>query len=591
MPDKPGRRALGTEELAEWQVAAVRDDGTETTGGAERSRKGRPSETTAFLEVGTELQRGRFVIRKPLGIGGMGVVYEAEDRLLACPVALKTLLGADTKRLLDLKREFRSLEGLSHPNLVKLGELFEDGDLLFFTMERVHGDAFTRYVRPAGVDVERLSGSLVQLTQGLMALHEAGKVHRDVKPSNTLVEATGRVVLLDFGLLIDAPFAEADTFAGTAEYMAPEQLRGHVSAAADWYALGVMLYESITGKLPFADAAPSIKKSLKQEPVPPIVREPDVSPEIARLCLDLLEAEPARRPRGAEVLERLMEARGRGTTSTTSHVSRAPPFSSFPASARFSRAPRLRKLVGRRAELEEMEAVFSAACERGPTALFVVGEPGVGKSALLSVARAGLQGRARVFHSRCHENEFLAHKALDGIVDGLFEELDKGPLSVIEGLPTEDRSALVQVFPVLRPLFQYGVPDESGSDLLRTVHSTRRAAFRGLRTLLSRLAIHTPLVLVIDDLQWADLDSLLALEALMTKEPASSILLVMAARNGTEAPRFEIPLRRLELGALDAESATELARSLLEERKSSGVSPADLAAEAGRLPLFVEMLA
>src|SRR5678810_705998 len=104
------------------------------------------------IEPGDELHNGRFVIRRALGIGGMGVVYEADDRLLESTVALKTLLGADTERLLNLKREFRSLEGLSHPNLVKLGELFEDADLWFFTMERVHGAAFTRYVRPDGLN-------------------------------------------------------------------------------------------------------------------------------------------------------------------------------------------------------------------------------------------------------------------------------------------------------------------------------------------------------------------------------------------------------------------------------------------------------
>jgi eukaryotic-like serine/threonine-protein kinase len=202
-----------------------------------------------------------------------------------------------------------------------------------------------------------------------------------------------------------------------------------------------------------------------------------------------------------------------------------------------------------------------------------------------------VRGRALVLSSRCHENEFLAHKALDGIVDGLFREFDQGPLFLLEGLPRADRSALVQVFPVLRPLFQFGVPDDAGSDPFQTVHSARRAAFRGLRTLLSRLSRRMPLVLIIDDLQWADADSLLALESLMTEELPRRMLLVMAARTGTEAPRLEIPLRQLELGALDAESATKLARSLLEERESNPISAAAVAEEARGLPLFVEMLA
>jgi serine/threonine protein kinase len=188
----------------------------------------------------------------------MGVVYEAFDRLLESPVALKALLGSGPEELLDLKREFRSLEDLSHPNLVRLGELFEDRGQRFFSMERVHGETFTRFVRPNGLDLARLQRSLVQLTEGLMALHEAGKVHRDVKPSNTLVETSGRVVLLDFGLLIDTSVAAEHGLAGTPDYMAPEQVWGRVGAAADWYALGVMLYESLTGNLPFRGSAASV---------------------------------------------------------------------------------------------------------------------------------------------------------------------------------------------------------------------------------------------------------------------------------------------------------------------------------------------
>jgi hypothetical protein len=585
MPERPGRHALGVEQIVEAEVAARRGEATETGGSA--SPVHRTSDAAELLEPGAELQHGRFVIRRALGVGGMGVVYEADDRLLECPVALKTLLAANTKRFLDLKREFRSLEGLSHPNLVKLGELFEDRGLLFFTMELVHGEPFTRYVRPGDVTVARLCSSLVQLTHGLMALHDAGKIHRDVKPSNTLVEATGRVVLLDFGLLVDAPLAEPYVLAGTAEYMAPEQLSGRVTAAADWYALGVMLYESVTGRLPFPSGVRSVNKAHKPDTLPSAGA--GVPPEVARLCLDLLEPDPTKRPSGTEILQRLTAA---GVVVSTGPRASARPLSSFPASGRYTRAPRAsRKLVGRRNELARMDGAFAAACERGPRVLFIVGEPGVGKSALLSEFGADVQGRALVLSSRCHENEFLAHKALDGIVDGLFQELDRGPLSLVEGLPAGDHAALVQVFPVLRPLFEYGAPDDAPSDPMRTVHSVRRAAFRSLRVLLERLSQHRPLVLVIDDLQWADVDSLRSLELLMTGETTSPIFLMMAARGGTEAPRFEIPHERLDLGPLDPESATELARALLSEQWVTSVAASDLAEEARRLPLFVEMLA
>ena len=156
------------------------------------------------LAPGTHLCRGRFVIGAMLGRGGMGVVYEVRDRERGADLALKTLLHTAPERLLAFKHEFRALQDLVHPNLVRLDELFEDDGRWFFTMERIRGVRFTDFVRPDGLDEPRLRRGLEQLARGLQALHRADKVHRDVKPSNTLVESDGRVVLLDFGLIGDA---------------------------------------------------------------------------------------------------------------------------------------------------------------------------------------------------------------------------------------------------------------------------------------------------------------------------------------------------------------------------------------------------
>src|SRR5688500_8088150 len=188
----------------------------------------------------TVLADGRLRVTRLLGEGGMGVVYEAFDKELRGPVALKMLRSVNGDAILRLKTEFRAIRDLHHPNLVRLGELFADQRGCFFTMELVAGVDFLEYVwadrpraprrrphttvsgsRPAVVAVDigdddgwdaettklevlfdeaRLRTALRQVAEGLAALHEVGKVHRDVKPNNVLVDREGRVVLLDLGL-------------------------------------------------------------------------------------------------------------------------------------------------------------------------------------------------------------------------------------------------------------------------------------------------------------------------------------------------------------------------------------------------------
>ena len=233
--------------------------------------------------------RGRFTLRRELGRGALGVVYEAFDADRNVTVALKTLRAIAPDGLLPdglfrLKHEFRALEGIYHPNLVRLGELLEDDGHWLFTMELVDGVDFVRWVRPNGTcDRARLREALRQLVEALRVLHRAGYVHRDVKPSNVLVTPEGRVVLLDFGLV--SRVAEDDAFtgglvAGTDGYMAPEQAAGlPVTPAADWYAVGVLLHEALTGELPRQNVA-----ALDGAPA-----------DLGELCSSLLASDPERR--------------------------------------------------------------------------------------------------------------------------------------------------------------------------------------------------------------------------------------------------------------------------------------------------------
>src|SRR5882672_2482347 len=277
--------------------------------------------------IGTE----RFILRRRLGAGGMGVVYEAHDREMDKVVALKTLTRAEAAHIYRFKREFRTLADVSHPNLASLYELMSDGRHWFFTMELVNGVTFIQYVRPESndelndaadntllgprprpaantdteaetvdfdssrliyksgemppldeaslldsfykLDEERLRSALRQLAEGVNRLHEVGKLHRDIKPSNVLVTEEGRVVLLDFGLVADVERDEQDAsvVVGTAHFMAPEQAAARdVGPEADWYSMGSMLYLALTGYYPF-QLAPEVVLDFKQcvEPTPP----------------------------------------------------------------------------------------------------------------------------------------------------------------------------------------------------------------------------------------------------------------------------------------------------------------------------------
>jgi eukaryotic-like serine/threonine-protein kinase len=283
------------------------------------------------LEAGDFDGTDRFAVQGRLGAGGYGVVYRALDRERNIPVALKTLRNVAAKALVRFKQEFRALADVSHPNLVTLYELSSREDQWFFTMELVDGVNFLWYVRgesypaesgptsalssptsaglqafleqghedrgagePASggaLNLDRLRHALGQLTDGVLALHDAGKLHRDIKPSNVLVTREGRVVLLDFGLVAEIAPEQSRTLeaVGTPAYMSPEQIAGlPLTRASDWYNVGSMLYQALTGRLPFAGTVLEVmQRKRESEPVPPRALWPGVPPDLDDLCRSL----------------------------------------------------------------------------------------------------------------------------------------------------------------------------------------------------------------------------------------------------------------------------------------------------------------
>jgi eukaryotic-like serine/threonine-protein kinase len=436
----------------------------------------------------------RYRVLSCLGEGGFGVVYEVADRELGRRLALKTLKahrGGFAASIRRFKREFRAAADLVHPNLVGLHDLASEGSRWFFTMDLVRGcDFFDRVRGPAGLSESRLRDALRQLIAGVAALHRAGIVHRDLKPSNVLVEPDGRVVVLDFGLAGSELPGDADTLVGgTPIYMAPEQAAGlAATAAADWYAVGVMLYEALTGAVPYAPRGPQALMPVgrRPEPVPPSARAA-VPADLEELCLALLRREPADRPDAAAILASLGGA---------------------PAAAASPARATGRAFVGRARELAMLEAAFASVREGEPVLVRVHGQPGVGKSALLDRFTGQLreQGRALVLAGRCHEREAVPFKAFDGIADALLRYLQALPRSQAAGLLPRDIHLVSQLFPVLDavpavrdvPRRQAGMPDP---------RRVRLRAFAAIKELVARIADKQPLVVAIDDLHWGDIDS------------------------------------------------------------------------------------
>ena len=245
---------------------------------------------------------GRYELERPLGHGAMSVVDLAHDVQLDRDVALKRLaenLARDEDVRARFLREARLAGRIAHPNVVRVYDAGEDEGQPFIAMECVEGETLAQLVARRGrlppADAAQLG---VQACRGLAAVHEAGLVHRDVKPQNLFLRRDGVLKLGDFGIAVvprGTRLTAAGTVLGTAAYLAPEQARGEeVTAAADVYGLGAVLYELLTGRPP---RSPS---TLAELGAPASIEPPDgVPPALARLVMRCLADDPAARPRSA----------------------------------------------------------------------------------------------------------------------------------------------------------------------------------------------------------------------------------------------------------------------------------------------------
>ena len=579
-------------------------------------------------------QSDRYIIRERLGSGGMGVVYAAHDCDRDELIALKTLHHRDPAALYSFKKEFRNLADVAHPNLVSLYELIAESDRWFFTMELIDGVNFIDYLRPTcdqmvrpqqhdesvltqtlpldealvitppevGVrpwpnpgqafEEESLRAALKQLAIGVRALHNAGKIHRDLKPHNVLVTAEGRVVILDFGIARElAPTlsqltAEAG-FLGTLSYMAPEQARGeNATPASDWYAVGVMLFEALTGHLPFSGSLSKVMHDKLHSIAPsPADLVKGLPADLVSLCEDLLALEAADRPLALDIVRRL------GGTDVL-----LPDQSHLPIDT-----ARVGVLAGRQEYLMKLEAAFQRTASGHAVCVHVHGTSGMGKTAIVHsfLRRLIESSRAVVLPGRCHARELVPYKALDGVVDSLSKVLLGLPRHEVEILLPRETRALARLFPVLSRVDAIAEMPDKGRGVVDRL-PLRRLAFGALRELLARIAEKQPVVIYIDDLQWADADSAALLGDLLRPPDAPALLLITCFRSeeitSQEFLAHMVSLAgsddclELSIGPLSDSDATRLARSLLGAHPGLERLIETIVREAHGNPFLIEQL-
>ncbi len=555
------------------------------------------------LEAGTRL--GHYEVVSSLGAGGMGEVYRARDANLGREVAIKVLPEAMVRnpdRLARFEREARVLASLNHPHIVTIHAVEGEGELRFFVMELIEGRTLEAALRRGPFDADAFVETAVPIVEALAAAHQQGVTHRDLKPANVMINESGWVKVLDFGLAKEvapsshsasteattAGMTEVGKVMGTVPYMSPEQLRGlQVQATSDVFSLGVLLYEMATGRHPFRgdsdiDLASAILRDTPRAASAVGTLLPvELDPILAR-CL---EKDPRKRfPSASDLLEALMELRD-GSPAGGVELARIP---TSVSAATVYRTP----MVGRQSEAEQLRQALERASNGQGALVTLAGEPGVGKTRL---ARETIsQARERGFLAlvgNCYEGEGV--RPFSPWVEILDATARVAPKETLRSLLGDEASEIAKIYPGLRRLYPDLPPP-----LELPPEAERGYLFDCFRDFIERSSELQPLLLVLEDLHWADEPTLLLLQHLAQRVAQFPLLIVATYRDVEldvarplasslrELVRERL-VERISLGRLSFSAVSEMLAAL-----SSREPPADLVAaihgETEGNPFFVE---
>jgi len=449
----------------------------------------------------TSFANGRYQVKKFLGEGGKKKVYLVHDTLLDRDVAFALIKTEklDEATRLRVSREAKAMGRLGdHPNIMSIYEMGDEKGQPYIVIPLMPGGDVGDLIEKAPerrLPIEQAVGIAKAVCKGLEYAHGNGIIHRDIKPGNVWLSADGTVKIGDFGLALAVDLSRLThegMMVGTYYYMPPEQaMGGDITARADLYSLGAMLYEMVTGRPPFTgdDTVAIIGQHINTPPVSPNWHRPDLPPALAALILRLLEKDPQKRPASAAEVLKAIEAIEAGKVEKVSAKE----------AAALAENPLYRRVfVGREPELRQLQAAFDAATSGQGSLTMVVGEPGIGKTALTEQLATYVSlrgGRALVGH--CHEEgslslpylafvEALRTYAQTRDVSELKKELGTGAPDVAR-IVSEVRERL-KVQP--RPK---GDPEEERYRLLQAVTD-----------FLGSAAVAQPLLIVLEDLHSAD---------------------------------------------------------------------------------------
>lgn len=506
---------------------------------------------------------GPYEIVASLGAGGMGEVYRARDRRLDRDVALKVIHrgSADDDAIDRLLREATLASALNHPNIVSIYDTgVIEGDR-YVAMELVEGVTL-RAMAAQALEVPRVLSLGRQICEALAVAHAAQIVHRDVKPENVMVRPDGYVKLLDFGLarlkpevasMPTATGTEAGLLVGTIGYMAPEQANGQLAGPeADIFALGVMLYELLTGRHPFRSPSQlaTLHAIVWDAPEPPSLINPDVPRHVEQLVLEMLQKDPRLRPGAADVMYRLALAHDASIAVSLSRmaVTIPRPSASVP-------------LVGREPEMDWLLHEFDRAQHGRSRLVSVSAEAGMGKTTLVNAFARLLEESGepiRIGRGRCSER-LAGSEAYLPVLEAL---------EMLQG--HDQHGSVTRLIRAIAPSW-YGQigrlsPNDSSAERLaaETAGGSQERLKREFLALLVEVSRIQPVVLCFDDVHWAD-PSTTDLIGYVARRVDEARILVMTTSRPSELVQGKHPFLPLKLDLLARDLCREIVPGTLDE--------------------------
>jgi tetratricopeptide (TPR) repeat protein len=527
----------------------------------------------------------RYRIDSELGQGGMGIVYQAFDTLLKRSVAIKVLsdsgLSADSQsRLLD---EARAAAGLSHPNIVTVYDVGEFDGLLFIIMEFVDGKSLRD---ESFEDLDRILEINRQLCEALAHAHQHDIIHRDLKPENVLL-VDGQVKLMDFGLArsMDSRMSADGDLVGTAFYLAPEQALGlEVDESTDLYSLGVMMYEMVTGRLPFTagDALAVISQHLHAPVIPPRTYNEKIDSELNQLILRLMSKTREERPSSADEVLSALSSVGKidqegveaGDIILLQQIVQG-------------------RLVGRETELDSLRQHWREAQQGHAQLVLISGEPGVGKTRLANelIAYGRLHG-GRILQGGCYEYEAMVPYLpfAEALRDWVHGQATESLQDKLGSVATELAKLAPEIEARLSPL----TPNPSLSP-----EQERMRLFDNFARFLQNHAAEKGLLLFLDDLHWADRGTLSMVHYLLRRLRNERVLILGGYRE-VELDRThplaaalvewnrERLVTRIQLGRLTKYDCGELLAGMFEQEEITPEFTEAIFRETEGNPFFIE---